>query len=245
MGVVMSLDTTQLAASSSGRVGILLGLTGLGAGVAAILTGYGVLGLVAGILALVAPATMLRESSRPRSASGARTGDPSKTDEVEEDDEVDALEHPGTQPFHMDSELLTAEYFSIAVKNRLTAARRFLKPLAIVQVQVESVEDPEAADADANEAVLKTLRDCDTAYVMGSGHLALVLEDTPESGAVWALERVRRSLADTNESVRMWAGVACYPAHAMDAEELMTQCSDALLRAREWPQDRIEVALAD
>ncbi|MDG2111591.1 MAG: hypothetical protein P8N02_03135 [Actinomycetota bacterium] len=232
----MSLDGNTLPTSPAGRLGILLGLLGLGAGVVAVLSGQATLGLVAGILALVAPTAMLREISH-----AATTPAPTPS----EGESVAPIEPVGTQPFHMDSDLLTAEYFPIAVNNRLTAARRFLKPLAIVQMHVTADGDPATADTRASAVVLSTLRDCDTAYVMGPGRLALVLEDTPESGAVWALERVRRSLATIDPSLTMWAGIACYPAHAMDNDKLMGQCEAALQRAREWPQERIEVALAD
>ncbi len=43
----------------------------------------------------------------------------------------------------------------------------------------------------------------------------------------------------------MWAGVACYPAHAFSTDELLDQASPALDAAREWKQDRIEVATAE
>ena len=42
----------------------------------------------------------------------------------------------------------------------------------------------------------------------------------------------------------MWAGVACYPAHAFSTEEVLTQGRLALLAAEEWNQDRIEIATA-
>ena len=221
-----------------GRLGILLGLSGLGAGVAAILTGYEALGFAAGVLAIVGPTVMLKELPHVPHPDRAEEPPPETATAMAE-------EHMAIQPFHMDSELLTAEYFNIAVKNRMTAARRFLKPLAIVQLKMTGNEAPESIDAQASAAVLNTLRDCDTAYVMDSGHLALVLEDTPESGAIWAVERIRRNLASTGDELTVWAGIACYPAHGMDTDEIITQCEEALQRAQEWPQDRIEVALAD
>jgi hypothetical protein len=39
--------------------------------------------------------------------------------------------------------------------------------------------------------------------------------------------------------------VACYPAHAFDSAELMSQVRSALETAKEWKQDRIEVAAAE
>ncbi len=73
----------------------------------------------------------------------------------------------------------------------------------------------------------------------------MILEDTPENGAVWTVERIRRNLVSTAGHHTLWAGVACYPAHAFDSAELRTQVNNALEAAKEWNQDRIEVALTD
>ena len=43
----------------------------------------------------------------------------------------------------------------------------------------------------------------------------------------------------------MWAGVACYPAHGFTTDEILDRADNALDMAREWRQDRIEVASAD
>jgi hypothetical protein len=43
----------------------------------------------------------------------------------------------------------------------------------------------------------------------------------------------------------LWAGIACYPAHAFDAWELFDRAGQALDAAQEWHQDRIEVATAE
>ena len=43
----------------------------------------------------------------------------------------------------------------------------------------------------------------------------------------------------------MWAGVACYPAHGFTTDEVLDRADLALDMAREWRQDRIEVASAD
>ena len=89
---------------------------------------------------------------------------------------------------------------------------------------------------------VSTIRDADTACRMLDGRFGLVLEDTPENGAIWTVERIRRHLAGVNTGMTLWAGVACYPAHAFDAGEILAQADRALHAAREWRQDRIEVA---
>jgi GGDEF domain-containing protein len=62
---------------------------------------------------------------------------------------------------------------------------------------------------------------------------------------VWTVERIRRNLVSRFGHHTLWAGVACYPAHAFDSGELMAQVRLALETAKEWKQDRIEVAAAD
>ena len=113
---------------------------------------------------------------------------------------------------------------------------------------VEGPGLPGATEADATKvtgSIRQTLRDADTACRMTDGCFALILEDTPENGAVWTVERIRRNLTSRFGQHTMWAGVACYPAHAFSTDELLDQASLALESAREWNQDRIEVATAD
>jgi GGDEF domain-containing protein len=94
------------------------------------------------------------------------------------------------------------------------------------------------------ESISATIRDADTACRMADGRFGLVLEDTPENGAIWTVERVRRRLVLENDGLTLWAGVACYPAHAFTPDTVLDQAERALEAAREWRQDRIEVALA-
>jgi diguanylate cyclase (GGDEF)-like protein len=144
--------------------------------------------------------------------------------------------------------LFSEGYFLVALDARLSAARRHLRPVAVVLMDVvdglnDGLPRPTAPTAVA-EGISETVRDADTACRMKDGRFGLVLEDTPENGAIWTIERIRRHLADRHPGQTLWAGVACYPAHAFDAEEILRQAEDALVAAREWRQDRIEVATA-
>lgn len=145
--------------------------------------------------------------------------------------------------------LFSEAYFKVALDARISAARRHLRPVAVVLLEVVTgLEVGEAHVADPIEVsrgIKKTLRDADTACRMDDGNFALVLEDTPENGAVWTVERVRRCLASDHPDQTMWAGIACYPAHAFSSDELLEQAVAALGAAKEWKQDRIEVAVAD
>jgi GGDEF domain-containing protein len=144
--------------------------------------------------------------------------------------------------------LLAEAYFRIALDARIASARRHLRPVAVALLEVVqnvgcllvTPTDPPAVAA----VVRETLRDADTVCRLKDGSFALILEDTPELGAVRALERVRSALVGRFSHSTMWAGVACYPAHAFSTEEVLTQGRLALLADEEWNQDRIEVATA-
>lgn len=145
--------------------------------------------------------------------------------------------------------LYTEAYFRAAVKARVIAARRHLRPVAVVLIEVtQGSEEDGRSPADTvfvADCILETLRESDTSCLTNSGLYALVLEDTPENGAVWTVERIRRRIAEHNDTFTMWAGVACYPAHAFETRDLVGKASQALKAATEWHQDRIEVAVAD
>ncbi len=137
-------------------------------------------------------------------------------------------------------------YFLVTVEQRISAARRHLRPVAVALVDV--VIDPTDPNGDVVDpnivtlALAETLRDADTACRLGDGRFALILEDTPENGAIWTIERLRRQVSDAVDQSTLWAGISCYPAHGFDTQEILAQAERALISARDWPQDRIEVA---
>ena len=137
------------------------------------------------------------------------------------------------------SGLLTEAYFDVAVPERVAMARRGLRPLSLVLVRCSGapLRSPESA-----ALVRACLRASDTACQRGRDELGLVLEDTPEDGAVWTAERLRRDLEGTGEDVAVWAGIATYPAHSLDAAGLVAAAAEALEDAARWPGSRIEVA---
>jgi len=142
--------------------------------------------------------------------------------------------------------LFSESYFRVALEARISAARRHLRPVAVVLLEVVDGLNtglPRPAKPEAVAAgVRETVRDADTACRMEDGRYGLVLEDTPENGAIWTVERIRRRLSEHAPGQTLWAGVACYPAHAFDTDEILQQAEAALEAAREWRQDRIEVA---
>ena len=143
--------------------------------------------------------------------------------------------------------LFNEHYFTVAVDSRVAAARRHLRPVAIILVAVGlpgapgALADPVAVSA----AIRTTLRDSDTACHLDDGRFGVILEDTPEDGAILTAERLRRALMTAAPDFVQRAGVACYPAHAFNTTELMSKAEAALAAACDWPQHRIEVAAAD
>lgn len=142
--------------------------------------------------------------------------------------------------------LFSEGFFVATLEKRVSAARRALRPLAVVLLEVVEGEPGGGAKPVAPRAVagslLETLRDADTTCRLDDGGFAVVLEDTNETGAVWTVERMRRRLVERDAGRTVWAGVACYPAHAFDAAHIVEQSRRALDAAKDWNQHRIEVA---
>lgn len=147
------------------------------------------------------------------------------------------------------SGLFSEGYFTVALDARIAAARRNLRPVAVVLIEViEGLNSglPRPADpATVAQTIRETIRESDTACRLLDGGYALVLEDTTENGAIWTVERIRRRLTSQSQGLTMWAGVACYPAHGLTTEDVLDRADLALDMAREWRQDRIEVASAE
>jgi two-component system cell cycle response regulator len=142
--------------------------------------------------------------------------------------------------------LYSEGWFTVVLDATITEARRTLTPVAVVLLDVvaglqDGTPHPAEPRRVAN-AITSTIRDTDTACRLMDGSFALVLEDTDDNGAIWTVERVRRHLAAGSPGLTLWAGVACYPAHGFEVEELLDRADHALDAAREWRQDRIEVA---
>lgn len=144
------------------------------------------------------------------------------------------------------SGLFAEPFFLATLSWRLVACRRVLRPLALALLEVvDGLPDGPVVPSDpkvVTAMVKATLRNSDVAARMSDGTYGLLLEDTPEDGAVWAVERLRRSLGSKAGSRVLRAGVACYPGQALTPVDILDAAAAAFAAAREWPQDRIEVA---
>ena len=142
--------------------------------------------------------------------------------------------------------LLSQEYFVVALDSRLAAARRHLRPVSVAVFQVvdgrKADNRPNTEPVVVADALRATLRESDTLTHLHDGRFGVVLEDTAESGAMSTMERLRLHLEERHPSQTLWVGIACYPAHALTAGELIDRADTALAAARDWHQSRIEVA---
>ncbi len=145
--------------------------------------------------------------------------------------------------------LYDERYFAVLVQQQVAAARRSLRPLSVVIFEIDGLNDSdESTRAQAlgvvGDVLRRTLRESDSACRLGDLMIGAILEDTPESGAVWAAERVRGTLLSSpvGDALTISAGVACYPSHALGAAELVSQSGRALEEARRHGADRVEIA---
>jgi diguanylate cyclase (GGDEF)-like protein len=143
-------------------------------------------------------------------------------------------------------------YFEVAIERHVAIARRGLRPLSLVFVELDGLDHFAPYLRDHAVRVLtrtlhKTLRESDTCCRIDAATIALILDDTPDSGAVWAAERIRGALfaSPAGDILTLSAGVATYPAHALDGEHLVIAARRALTNARDAGRDRVEVATTD
>lgn len=147
------------------------------------------------------------------------------------------------------SGLLVEEILPVMLSQRLAAARRHLEPMSVVVFQVDGFADAEGDARDQSlgvlgDIVLHTLRESDLAFRFMGAMAIAILEDTAESGALWAAERVRGALhaGPLADTLTVSAGIASYPTHALEAAELVQRAVGALSAAREHGPDRVVIA---
>lgn len=224
------------------------------AGAVAVLTAAPIPAVVAGVAsALVAVLVLVEDPEADDPSPAAASADPVPVGPTEapvlaSDEDIDPLQELfESGPPAGGSGLLGSEFVLTTLRGRVAVARRALRPLSVVCFEAYDTDaegDPVApVQADAVRAVLqRTLREADVSGHLEGDAFVCILEDTGEDGAVWTAERIRRSLMAGGGSRRFRAGVASYPAHGLEPDELEHKARAALVAARDWSTDRIEVA---
>jgi diguanylate cyclase (GGDEF)-like protein len=159
------------------------------------------------------------------------------------------LASTGDHAFDQTTGLYDERYFAVLVQQQVAAARRSLRPISVVIFEIDGLHGSDDVTRDqalgvVGDVVRRTLRESDSACRLGELMIGAILEDTSETGAVWAAERVRGTLlgSPVGDSLTVSAGVACYPSHALGAAELVAQAGKALDEARRRGADRVETA---
>lgn len=139
--------------------------------------------------------------------------------------------------------------FTVMLERKVALARRTLKPVSVIFFEIDEFNSfapyiREHAMRVISRVITNTLRESDTVCGVGAGALGVLLDDTSEAGAIWAANRIRQANAEAPSSdvVSLSAGVACYPTHAMDGEDLIDAARAACERALEHGPGRIQVA---
>ena len=155
---------------------------------------------------------------------------------------------------HRDEEsgLFDQQFFPVFIEQRITAARRTLRPVSLVTFEIDGLDPSKMKSAkerlffieSLGDVISKTLRESDCAFRISTNTFAAVMDDTSEAGAVWAAERVRGVLHTgvLAGRVTVCAGVACYPSHALDPKELIETSNEALENAKARGFDQVEIA---
>jgi len=244
-------------------VGLLSGAAGLALGATAVAVGSALLGAIAASCALVAGVMCLVVAGRLRDHSKDTETlrreilqlEDALLAEREAFESATVLNEPADAMAagavrDPETGLLGEHYFELALEHRIAAARRQLQPVALLLLMLDAEGTTEEGRHDVIVAfadILRdTLRESDTVCRIGADSFAVVLEDTSEAGAVWAAERLRTALVRQRDAlVRLAAGVAAYPTHALEADQVLHRAKGALESARASGSSRVEVASAD
>jgi len=140
--------------------------------------------------------------------------------------------------------LVDEQHFTTLLHQRVASARRHLHPLSVVLFAVGGGPGLEQRLDTLAYAVLRTMRECDSLTRVNDLMLSAVLDGASEHGAVWAVERVRAALAESPDDhpVQLFAGIACYPTHALEPRALVTAAGRALEIARAGRASEVQVA---
>ncbi len=228
---------------------ILIGVLGLAAGVAGQITSSPELSLVAGVFAMLAAMTGAAQVGSQRVAVTDMNQLSPDVSRLSGDRNDSVLSGTGVDPL---TGLLDSSLLEPLLLQRVAAARRQLHPVSLVLVRIDGIDllpptDRENALAELSGVLTTTLREADGAFRADDVTVAALLENTSESGAVWATERLRGLLHSSPAcaGITVSAGVACYPSHALDADELILRAAHALDNAMERGRDHVVVAQVD
>lgn len=153
------------------------------------------------------------------------------------------------------TELYNSRTFMKEVKDELKRAKRYKRPVSLCMVAVDGFRDIQRSyGALTSDAVLKVIggvlrgaiRDVDIPARYSADEFAIILPETNASGAAIVAERIRNRVASHgithnwhNLKVTTSIGVAAFPTHAREHDELMARSVQALELAQQKGGDQV------
>jgi diguanylate cyclase (GGDEF)-like protein/putative nucleotidyltransferase with HDIG domain len=153
--------------------------------------------------------------------------------------------------------LFNARHFAAELREELSRARRFERPMSIIMADLDLLRDINNAYGHlAGDAVLrgiaevfrKQLRHYDVPARFGGEEFAILLPETGPEQAIEIAERIRRAVAEqpfvvetSSEPIRatISLGVAGFPKDGADPNELIHQADLAVYRAKLQGRNRV------
>src|SRR5262249_55771280 len=153
--------------------------------------------------------------------------------------------------------LFNARHFAATLREELTRAIRFDRPMSLVMADLDLLRDINNTYGHlAGDAVLagvarifrEQLREYDVPARFGGEEFSILLPETGSAEALEMAERIRRAVAasdfevaTSSDPVRVTVsmGVACYPRDGSDANALVHQADLAVYRAKLQGRNRV------
>jgi GGDEF domain-containing protein len=252
-GDKVRIDRRVLPAITAGMVGLTAGIAAaaLGSVALAVLAGFAALAVAAMAVRAIRDADAVEERVHAlEELAGAVRRSLEANHGAEEAVRQASAEGTAREAadFLVDAEsgLRGEAYFRASFEDRMATARRHLRPITLVLCEVVPATAagremrPEDAPIVAR-SLERTLRESDLACRLDDGRFVLLLDDTPDTSAVWAMERLRNQM-QMELPLRVRAGIASYPSHGLNTHEVLDHASRALVEAGSMHHDGIQVA---
>ena len=156
------------------------------------------------------------------------------------------------------TDLYNSRTFTKEIKDELKRAKRYKRPVALCMVAIDGFKDIiKSYGALTSDAVIKVvaevlkgaIRDVDIPARYSAEEFALIFPETNASGAAIVAERIRQRVANQsithnwhNLKVTASVGLAAFPAHAREYDELVDKGIRALELAMQKGGDRVSTA---
>jgi len=153
------------------------------------------------------------------------------------------------------TELYNSRTFLKEIKEELKRAKRYKRPVALCMVTVDNFKDiSRQYGALTSDAVLKVIgtvlqgavRDVDIPARYSAEEFGIIFPETNSSGAQIVAERIRQRIGSQaithnwhNLKVTASVGLAAFPAHAREHDELVARSIQALEMAMQRGGDRV------